>query len=74
MQIDYIEKHYNEHRGMLVKKYRNIWGKYVFVINENDKTSKVYVGKDIFEDTKLDSKLTVGEINRKLINILYARQ
>ena len=33
------------------------------------KKSKVYVGKCIYEDTKLGSILTIGEINRKLINI-----
>ncbi len=69
MQADYIDKHYNEHRGILIKKYRNLFGKYVFVIDENKKTSKIYVGKCIYEDTKLGAKLTIGEIERKLINI-----
>lgn len=44
-------------------------GRYVFIIGENEKNSKVYVGKDIFKKTELGSKLTIGEINRKLINI-----
>ena len=35
----------------------------------NGEKSKVYVGKCIYEDTELGSKLTIGEINRKLINI-----
>ena len=69
MQADYTDKHYNEHRGILIKKYRNLFGKYVFVIDENKKPSKIYVGKCIYEDTKLGSILTIGEINRKLINI-----
>ena len=41
MQIDYIDKNYNEHRGYIIKKYRTLLG----------------------------SKLTVGEIKHKLINI-----
>ncbi len=69
MQIDYIYKRYNEHRGILIKKYRGVFGKCVFVIDENGKKAKVYVGKCIYEDTKLGSILTIGEINRKLINI-----
>ena len=69
MRVDNIKKHYKEHRGILIKKYRSVFGKYVFVIEENNIRSKVYVGKCIYADTKLGSKLTVGEINRKLINI-----
>ena len=69
MQLDNIDKNYKEHRGSLIKKYRNVLGKYVFVIDENGKKSKVYVGKCIYEDAKLGSQLTIGEINRKLVNI-----
>lgn len=69
MKMDYIDKHYTEHRGVLIQKYRNFFGRYIFVIDETDKKSKVYVGKCIYEDTTLGSQLTIGEINRKLINI-----
>jgi len=69
MQLDNIKKNYKEHRGCLIKKYRSVFGKYVMVIDENGEKSKVYVGKCIYEDTKLGSILTIGEINRKLINI-----
>ena len=69
MQLDNIEKNYKEHRGSLTKKYRSVFGKYVMVIDENGEKTKVYVGKCIYEDTKLGSILTIGEINRKLINI-----
>ena len=69
MQADYIDKHYNEHRGILIRKYRNFWGKYVFVIDGNGNTSKIYVGKCIYDETELGAKLTIGEIKRKLINI-----
>ena len=54
---------------MFNKKYRSVLGKYVFVVDENSEKSKVYVGKCIYEDSKLGSILTIGEINRKLINI-----
>lgn len=69
MQVDYIQNQYKEHRGILIEKYRSVLGKYVFVIDENGETSKVYVGKCIYENTKLGSMLTIGEINRRLINI-----
>ena len=69
MQLDGINKNYKEHRGCLIKKYRSVFGKYVFVVDENGEKSKVYVGKCIYEDTKLGSILTIGEINCKLINI-----
>ena len=69
MHLDKIEKNYKEHRGSLIKKYRNVFGKYVLVIDEKGEKSKVYVGKCIYEDTKVGSKLNVREINHKLINI-----
>ena len=69
MQTNYINKHYKEHRGVLIKKYRNLFGKYIFIIDENVNTSKIYVGKCIYEDTKVGAKLTIGEIERKLVNI-----
>lgn len=69
MQTENINKVYKEHSGSLIKKYRNILGKYVFVIDENGKKAKVCVGNSIYKNTELGSKLTVGEINRKLVNI-----
>jgi len=69
MHLDNINKYYKEHRGCLIKKYRSVFGKYIFVVDENGKKSKVNVGKCIYEDTKLGSILTIGEINGKLINI-----
>ena len=69
MQLDNIKKNYKEHRGCLIKKYRSVFGKYAMVIDENGEKSKVYVGKCIYEDIKVGAKLTIGEINHKLINI-----
>lgn len=62
-------KRYKEHRGILAKKYRSVFGKYVFIIEESDSRAKVYVGKCIYEGTELGSELTVGEIDGKLVNI-----
>jgi len=69
MHLDNINKYYKEHCGSLIKKYRSVFGKYIFVVDENGKKSKVNVGKFIYQDTKLGSILTIGEINGKLINI-----
>ena len=69
MQLDNIDKKYKEHRGTLIKKYRSVFGKYVFIIDEKGEDSKIYVGKCIYEDTELGAKLTVGELNHRLINI-----
>lgn len=64
-----IHENYKEHRGILVKKYRDFVGRYVFVIDEKEILSKVYVGKMLFEKAELGTKWTVGEINRKLIGV-----
>ncbi len=69
MQLDYITKNYKEHRGTLSKKYRNLFGKYVFIIDEKGIKSKIFVGKYIYKDYELGSKLTIGELDHKLINI-----
>ena len=69
MRVDDIKKNYKEHRGVLAEKYRSIFGKYVFVIDEKGEKNKIYVGKYIYQDVKLGSKITVGELHHKLINI-----
>lgn len=66
-----MDKHYKEHSGTLVRKYRNVFGKYVFVIAKNTVQCKVYVGKGIYDDTALGTLLTVGEIHRKLVNLRF---
>lgn len=60
---------YKEHRGVLIRKYQDFWGRFVFVIEEENIKSKIYVGKGLYQNIKVGSKLTVGELNRKLINI-----
>ena len=69
IQIDYINRHYTERRGVLIKKYRSIFGKYVFVIEENGDESKVYVGKSVYMNIEPGAKLTFGTVKRKLNNI-----
>lgn len=64
-----MDKNYKEIRGVLVKKYRNLLGQYIFVINAKGVKSKVCVGKSIFTVTELNSKWTIGQSDGKLINI-----
>lgn len=63
-----IEK-YKETRGVLIRKYRSVLGKYVFVLDENGVKSKVRVGKMIYLEAELNTKWTIGHIDGKLINI-----
>ena len=60
---------YKETRGILIKKYRNVLGQYVFVLDENGVKSKVRVGKMIYLEAELNTKWTIGHIDGKLINI-----
>ncbi len=62
-------KGYTEVRGILIKKQRNVFGKYVLILDDNGKKSKIYVGKLIFDKAELDTKWTIGHIHGKLINI-----
>lgn len=69
MMLDDIAKNYKEYRGVLVRKYRDFFGRYVFVIDEKGIQGKVRVGKWIYLDTELGTKLTVGVLDGKLVNI-----
>ena len=60
---------YREIRGILIRKYRNIFGRYVFVLEENGTESTVRVGKMLYEQTSLGTVWTIGMIGRRLINI-----
>ena len=60
---------YKDVEGILVRKYRNIFGKYVFVMDENGVKTKIFVGKAIYERTNPNTKWTMGHINGRLINI-----
>ena len=64
-----VIKNYKETRGILVKKYRSFWGQYIFVLDEKGVKSKIRVGRMIFENSKLNTKWTIGHIGTKLINI-----
>lgn len=62
-------KIYKEHSGILVRKTKNVFGKYIFTINDGTKTVSVKVGKELFEIYQLNAQLTIGFIGKKLINI-----
>lgn len=69
MLAEYVNKNYKEYRGVLVRKYRNIFGSHVFVIDEKGRQGKVRVGKWVYLDTPIGAKLTVGVLDGKLVNI-----
>ena len=69
MQLEQIDKAYNDYQGFLIRKYKSFFGKYVFVIEQDSNTVKFYVGKGIFDSVAVGSKLTVGLLGKKLINI-----
>ena len=60
---------YKEHRGILEKKNRTIWGNYIFRVNDGAKIISVKVGKALFDMYKLNAQVTIGYIGKKLINI-----
>ena len=72
MKLATFRNSYREHSGFLIKKYRNFWGAYVFVINEDETNYKIRVGKGLFDEVRQGSQITVGERNGKLINIRVA--
>lgn len=69
MKASDVMQDYKETRGTLVKKYRNLFGQYVFVLSENGKKTKICVGKALFESTKIGTEWTMGHIQKKLINV-----
>ncbi len=61
-------KNYKEIQGVLIKKYRNILGQYIFILEENGIKSKVRVGKMIYIKAELGTNWTIGHIGGKLVN------
>lgn len=60
---------YKEVRGVVVKKYRNIFGKYVLLLEEKGIKTKIYVNETMYHYVALDSTWTIGHINGNLINM-----
>ncbi len=60
---------YEEVKGVLAKKHRNILGKYVFIIAEEGSPVKIYVGKAIYDKAEVGTQWTIGHINGRLVNI-----
>ena len=69
MKASDVMQYYKEMRGTLVKKYRNLFGQYVFVLSENGRKTKICVGKALFESTEIGTEWTMGHIQKKLINV-----
>lgn len=69
MKASDVMQYYKEMRGTLVKKYRNLFGQYVFVLSENGKKTKICVDKALFESTEIGTEWTMGHIQKKLINV-----
>lgn len=67
--VMYMTRNYKDVRGVVFRKYRNIWGKYILLMDENGTRTKIYVGKSLFEYIELGSKWTIGHMDGNLINI-----
>ena len=64
---DYLNK-YSNHHCILIKKYRTVFH-YIWLLEENDNIFKIHVGKALYLQIDIGTKLTIGRIGRKLINI-----
>ena len=62
-----MQKKYKDISGVLIRKYRNLFGKYV--LEEDGQKTKIYVGKMMFKDVEVGTKWTIGHINGRLINM-----
>ena len=67
MKASDVMQYYKETRGTLVKKYRNLFGQYVFVLSENGRKTKICVGQALFESTEIGTEWTMGHMKKKLI-------
>ena len=66
--IDEYMRKYSEHHCVLAKKYRTIFN-YIWVLEENQNKFKIQVGKSLYLHHPIGSRLTIGRIGKKLINI-----
>ena len=62
-------ENYKDTQGILIQKYRNLIGQYIFVLLENNSKIKVNVGKGIYMNAKIGSEWIIGHLGRKLINV-----
>ena len=75
MELDFktkvvqMTRNYKDVRGVVFRKYRSIFGKFVLVMDENGVKTKIFPGKSLYEHMALGSKWTIGHIDGKLINI-----
>ncbi len=59
---------YSEHHCVLIKKYRTLFH-YVWLLDDGGKKLRVNVGKALYDEKQIGTKLTIGRIGRRLINI-----
>lgn len=64
----HLLKYYKDARGVLIKKYRNLLGHYILVIDENDKKTKISVNYALYSTAQLGTKWTIGHIKGSMIN------
>lgn len=64
-----FKMNYREISGRIVEKNKNFLGKYYFKISDGTETVKVFVGKGLYDFYDVNKEVTIGYINRKLINI-----
>jgi hypothetical protein len=68
MEKGYV-KNYKEIRGTVNRKGVNILKKYYFVVSDGRNQTRVYVGKELYEGYSVGEQVTIGYIEKKLINI-----
>ena len=66
--VDEYMRKYSEHHCLLVKKYRTVFH-YVWVLEENENRFKIHVGKSLYLHHQIGSRMTIGRIGKKMINI-----
>ncbi len=64
-----FKMNYKEISGRIIEKNKNFLGKYYFKISDGTEIVKVFVGKGLYDFYDVNKEVTIGYINRKLINI-----
>ena len=64
---NYLSK-YSEHHCILINKKRTLFH-YVWVLQDKEDVFKVYVGKALYLDINIGQRLTIGRIEKQLINV-----
>lgn len=62
-------KYYEECQGIIVKKYRNLLGQHILIVDANGSNTKIFVGKSLFDFVAVGSQQTIGHIKGQIVNI-----